>query len=510
MASLLDNILSFGATPPQYLGGLIGEDQLKNVQNRAMTTGIFNALVGYLATPKNQNLGLGRILGNTLMAGQQGAQGVYDQAIQDYQTTEKIKQMQLERALQAQKINDQMQMRRLAPQLIREVPAQTELVDQGTYFIPQPTAPDAVAPNYGLQPVVKEPIERVIAPARREIDPAVLQQLLATSSDPLATLKTTAELVPALRKAGLVQTQGMGDNPFQVWAETSQSPQVQKLARQYETSFRNGTIDAETADKRIADLAKAEESYIARTEGAADRKAQAQRDYDLRQQSLQQTAAYQQGQLANQQAQLALRQDIQAQKGQKTLPAYAFKAEGEDLDTAMQAVNLSGQTDSQIKSLITNKVDFSPVNKARLATKAFAGSTDPDVLAYNEYNNFVTRLVNESLRLNKGVQTEGDAQRAFKELSSARSTADVIRSLEKIRDINAKAAALRNDLVQARRKTSGLTEDRGYAPPERIDVPKYFPYIGTKAQYDKLPKNTQYWDYVNLDAAGNPVLRVKE
>ena len=503
MASLLDNILSFGATPPQYLGSLLGDQQMQDVQKRATTTGLFNALVGYLATPKNRNLGLGTILGNTLMAGQQGAQGVYEQAVQDYQTTEKIKQMQLEKALQMQKLAEQQQMKQLAPSLIREVPAQTELVDQGTYFIPQPTATDAVAPNYNLQPVVKEPVERVVAPARREIDTDVLQRMLSLSSDPLATLKTTAELVPALRKAGLVQTQGVGENPFQVWAETSQSPQVQKLARQYETSFRNGTIDAETADKRIADLAKAEDSYIARTEGAADRKAQAQRDYDLRQQGLQQTAAYQQGQLA-------LRQDMQAQKNQKTLPAYAFKAEGEDLDTAMQAVNLSGQTDSQIKSLITNKVDFSPVNKARLATKAFAGSTDPDVLAYNEYNNFVTRLVNESLRLNKGVQTEGDAQRAFKELSSARSTADVIRSLEKIRDINAKAAALRNDLVQARRKTSGLTEERGYAPPERIDVPKYFPYIGTKAQYDKLPKNTQYWDYVNLDAAGNPVLRVKE
>ena len=510
MASLLDNILSFGAAPPQYLGSLLGDQQVEDLRGKAMTTGLFNALVGYLATPKNRGLGLGTVLGNTLMAGQQGAQGVYDQAVQDYQTTEKIKQMQLERALQAQKIADQQNMRRLAPQLIREVPAQTELVDQGTYFIPQPTAPDAVAPNYNLQPVVKEPIERVVSPARREIDPAVLQQLLTTSSDPLGTLKTAAELVPSLRKAGLVQTQNMGDNPFQVWSETSVSPQVQKLAKQYANSYQSGTIDAETADKRIADLAKAEESYIARTEGAAQRKAESERDYRLRESIAEQNRINQQGQLANQQQLTALRQDQAAQKGQKTLPAYAFKAEGEDLDTAMQAVNLSGQVDNQIKSLITNKVDFSPVNKARLATKSFTGSTDPDVLAYNEYNNFMTRLVNESLRLNKGVQTEGDAQRAFKELSSARSTADVIRSLEKIRDVNAKAAALRNDLVQARRKSSGLTEERGYTPPERIPVPTYLPYIGTKAQYDKLPKGSQYYDYANVDAAGNPVLRVKE
>lgn len=506
MASLLDNILSFGAAPPQYLGSLLGDQQVQDLRGKAMTTGLFNALVGYLATPKNRGLGLGTVLGNTLMAGQQGAQGVYDQAVQDYQTTEKIKQMQLERALQAQKIADQQNMRKLAPQLIREVPAQTELVDQGTYFIPQPTAPDAVYPNYNLQPVVKEPIERVVAPARREIDPAVLQQLLTTSSDPLGTLKTAAELVPSLRKAGLVQMPSTMDNPFEIFVEGGISPTVRKLANQYKQSYANGTIDQETAEKRILELGKMDETYVDRTGKDQDRDAQR----ELVQSNMLISQNLARGNLQVAQGNLALRQDMQNKQGQKTLPAYAFKAEGEDLDTAMQAVNLSGQVDNQIKSLITNKVDFSPVNKARLATKSFTGSTDPDVLAYNEYNNFMTRLVNESLRLNKGVQTEGDAQRAFKELSSARSTADVIRSLEKIRDINAKAAALRNDLVQARRKSSGLTEERGYAPPERIPVPTYLPYIGTKAQYDKLPKGSQYYDYANVDAAGNPVLRVKE
>lgn len=94
MASLLDNILSFGATPPQYLGSLLGDQQVQDLKNKALTTGAFNALVGYLATPKNRGLGLGTILGNTLMAGQQGAQGVYDQAIEDYQTQAKIAEMQ--------------------------------------------------------------------------------------------------------------------------------------------------------------------------------------------------------------------------------------------------------------------------------------------------------------------------------------------------------------------------------------------------------------------------------
>jgi hypothetical protein len=102
MASLLDNVLSFGATPPEYLGGLVGQQGVEDLRKRAGTTGVFNALVGYLATPKNQGLGIGTILGNTLMAGQQGAQGVYDQATQDYMMQQKLDEMNLSQALVSQ------------------------------------------------------------------------------------------------------------------------------------------------------------------------------------------------------------------------------------------------------------------------------------------------------------------------------------------------------------------------------------------------------------------------
>lgn len=496
MASLLDNILSFGAAPPQYLGSLLGDQQVQDLRGKAMTTGLFNALVGYLATPKNRGLGLGTVLGNTLMAGQQGAQGVYDQAVQDYQTTEKIKQMQLERALQAQKIADQQNMRNLAPKLIREVPAQTELVDQGTYFIPEAAAPDAVFPNYNLQPVVKEPIERVVSPARREIDPAVLQQLLATSSDPLGTLKTAADLVPSLRKAGLVQTQNMGENPFEVWAETSVSPQVQKLARQYQTSYRNGTIDAETADKRIADLSKAEGDYIYRTEGAEQRKAQNERDFELRKQIAEQNRIYQQGQLTNQQQLTALRQDQLSQKNQKVLPPMAYKTETENLASAMENVNLASDIDNQISNIAASGINFGVKNNAQYAIKANLPNPDPATLGYLEYQRFATKLVNDTLRLNKGVQTDQDFVRAKQELSTAKSNQDVIRALRSLQEVNLKYAKNKNDLIVKSRSTSGLTEDRGYAPPEQIQIPTFPPvfYSESDPKFQALPVGQMFID----------------
>jgi len=95
---LLDYISGFGATPPEYLGGLLGQEAVDKLKGRAATTGIANAVLGYLAAPKNQNLGLGRIIGQSLQAGMQGAQGVYDTATQDYLAAQKVADMQRKQA----------------------------------------------------------------------------------------------------------------------------------------------------------------------------------------------------------------------------------------------------------------------------------------------------------------------------------------------------------------------------------------------------------------------------
>jgi hypothetical protein len=95
---LLDYLSGFGSTPPEYLGGLLGQDAVDKLKGRAATTGIANAVLGYLAAPKNQNLGLGRIIGQSLQAGMTGAQGVYDTATQDYLAAQKVADMQRKQA----------------------------------------------------------------------------------------------------------------------------------------------------------------------------------------------------------------------------------------------------------------------------------------------------------------------------------------------------------------------------------------------------------------------------
>jgi hypothetical protein len=91
---LLDLLGGLGTTPPSYMEGLLGQQATEDLRKRSIGTGLANALVGYLAMPKNQNLGLGRILAGTAQAGLQGAQGVYEGATADYMQQQKIAEMQ--------------------------------------------------------------------------------------------------------------------------------------------------------------------------------------------------------------------------------------------------------------------------------------------------------------------------------------------------------------------------------------------------------------------------------
>jgi hypothetical protein len=138
---LLDYLSGFGSTPPEYLGGLLGQEAVDKLKGRAATTGIANAVLGYLAAPKNQNLGLGRIIGSSLQAGMQGAQGVYDNATQDYMMQQKIAEMQ--RQQKQQTAQDLFRSRIGQPNASRDV------VTQETAQVP--VAQGTAAPSFQTQ-----------------------------------------------------------------------------------------------------------------------------------------------------------------------------------------------------------------------------------------------------------------------------------------------------------------------------------------------------------------------
>ena len=79
--------------------------------------------------------------------------------------------------------------------------------------------------------------------------------------------------------------------------------------------------------------------------------------------------------------------------------------------------------------------------------------------AREEFDRFKTRLINESLRLNKGVQTEGDAQRVANELGSAKTEATAYAAIQELLKINQRARSAREAAIIRRRerfKVSGV------------------------------------------------------
>ena len=107
---MFDGMNLFGARPSEALTGLLEKDPnaLEKLKNQSLMSGLLNAGATYLATPKNQNLGLGTILGKTYLGGMQGAQGAYDTALKGkvdaYNLQKTQKQIEMEGAPDIQKL----------------------------------------------------------------------------------------------------------------------------------------------------------------------------------------------------------------------------------------------------------------------------------------------------------------------------------------------------------------------------------------------------------------------
>jgi len=76
--------------------------------------------------------------------------------------------------------------------------------------------------------------------------------------------------------------------------------------------------------------------------------------------------------------------------------------------------------------------------------------------ARQQFDRFKTRLINESLRLNKGVQTEGDAQRAARELGDAKTEATAYAAIQELLRINQRARANKVSAIERRRGRFGV------------------------------------------------------
>lgn len=91
---------SFFPEQPSYLTGLLGEDEALKARQQAQQAGLLNTGLGLLMAsgPSTQRQGLGQILAQGIMTGQQAYQGAYDKQLKD-----KMAAMQIGELMRKQK-----------------------------------------------------------------------------------------------------------------------------------------------------------------------------------------------------------------------------------------------------------------------------------------------------------------------------------------------------------------------------------------------------------------------
>jgi hypothetical protein len=312
-----------------------------------------------------------------------------------------------------------------------------------------------------------------------------------------AAIQQLAKIIPDLRRIGAAG--GVEDDPFKVFTQDPTIPaNVKTLATQYSTSLTRGILDPEKADVKVKELIEMTQRIQQFNQNQEQIKSNQALMDSYKQQGLQTSQAYlaiaQSNNVLAQQNAVFDRQrkidDAVAKKKEaanKPLRADLAKEEDADYVLAKDATNLATDAYSYINRIKTGEIKFGLKDRASISARNAFGSQDPDVIARNDFDQFLTRLTNESLRLNKGTQTNFDYMNALKEIKSAESAADAARAMNKLAEVNARRIEDAKSSVERRRINAGYKE---VVVP--IDVPKFEPHMITPSDYNSFVKNPKY------------------
>jgi myosin heavy subunit len=312
-----------------------------------------------------------------------------------------------------------------------------------------------------------------------------------------AAISQLAKVIPDLRRIGAMGVPE--DNPFKVFIDDETIPKnVKTLATQYSTSLTKGILDPEKADVKVKELSEMTQRINQFEQNQATIKTQQEQLNAFKSQGLantQQSLAIQNAQLRLQEQNNQFQQQMRLDKAKrdeeiartKPLPSYLAKDEEADYGTATAATNLASDANNFINRIKSGDIKFGLKDKASIRARQLVGSNDPDVLAREDYDKFLKVLTNESLRLNKGTQTEGDAVRAAKELESSESPQAAAAAMRRLVEINVRRTQNAADDVLRRRKNANFPE-----PERAIEVPKFDVQIIDNADYQRFLKNPKF------------------
>jgi len=335
------------------------------------------------------------------------------------------------------------------------------------------------------------------------INEQVKAQLLSFPQGRTA-ISEQAKILPALRQLGAAGA--VEDDPFKIFIDDATIPESVKIsARQYSDSFKKGTIDPEKVDGIVTKLAESTQRVQQFEQNQAQIKSNQALMDSYKQQGLQTSQAYlalAQSNNALAQRQASFNQQMkldeaarkreqdqlkQEEKANKPLRPDLAKDEEADYGNASAARNLAIEAYDYVNSIKAGNIKFGLKDRASIAARSAFGSNDPDVVARNDFERFKTRLVNESLRLNKGTQTEGDAQRSIKELQGAESEVDAAKAINTLAELNARKVSDAQKAIERRRINAGAK-----LPEVPIETLIFEPQTFTQQDVDSFLKNPKY------------------
>ena len=312
-----------------------------------------------------------------------------------------------------------------------------------------------------------------------------------------AAISEQAKLIPDLRRLGAAGIPE--EDPFKIFTQDPTIPaNVKTLATQYSSSLTKGIIDPEKVDAKVKELTDMTQRIQQFEQNQQQIKANQDMMNSFKSQGLENSQAFlaiaqSNARLAQQQAGFQQQMKLdeaarkQEEKANKPLRPDLAKDEEADYARASEARNLAVEAYDYVNSIKAGNIKFGLKDRASIAARSALGSNDPDVVARNDFERFKTRLVNESLRLNKGTQTEGDAQRSIKELQGAESEVDAAKAINTLAELNARKVSDAQKSIERRRVNAGSR-----LPEVPIETLRFEPQTFTQQDVDSFLKNPKY------------------
>lgn len=127
----------------------------------------------------------------------------------------------------------------------------------------------------------------------------------------------------------------------------------------------------------------------------------------------------------------------------KPLPVGALKMQQEAVDALAAAKNTAALSEKLQGQVQSGALDLGPMSNLVNKGRNFIGSSTPESVNFGLMETDLEKLRNDTLRLNKGVQTEGDAIRAMNEVIQSKNDPKLFAAaMTRLYDINNRATQL--------------------------------------------------------------------